>query len=118
MPNNPPSEHALWALYSDYAPSPRDLFFRGEIYITLFQQELDKVSPEMAYKLLQDPDLAWDASDLLVLVEPSPTSRFIPKRRIVTNHVFKLLLQKHQHDQKHVGPVPHLPLLGSGCIMF
>jgi hypothetical protein len=94
---NAPSENELRALYSDYGAPPRKLFSSARcpyFYIVTVQQELDKVSPEMARKLLQDPDIDRDAFDVLVLIEPSPASRFIGKRRIATDHVFELLSQK------------------------
>ena len=65
----------------------------------IVDRELEGITPEALGSLLRSPQASSDTSHLLVLIEPSPTSRFVPRMRVVTTHVFNLFWDRHNLNQ-------------------
>ena len=100
---NPPSEKALWETYIQYAPSARDAFFAAanpDLYARDVRAELAFLTPTSFSTLLLSPN-APETSHKLVLIEPSPTSRYSAQKKIITVHVFNLFWDQHQFNQEH-----------------
>jgi len=98
----PPSERVLWDLHTRYAPSARDIFSRCEEpqhYMDIVNQELENVTPTALRNLLLSPQIHSDTSHLLVLIEPSPTSRSVAQRKVITTYVFNLFWNIHLSNQ-------------------
>jgi len=62
-------------------------------------QEIGRVTPATLSHLLLSADMVSDTSHRLVLIEPSPISRYVPQRRVVTSHVFSLFWDRHIYNQ-------------------
>lgn len=67
-------------------------------YKSLVTDQINRLKPEDLRYALQSPD-SDESSYLIMLIEPSPTSRFLAQKRVISRGVFDLLWDRHVKDR-------------------
>ena len=93
----PHTEHQLLYLHNEFGASPRSLALfasKPEVYEAILRQEIDRMDPNRLQHIFQDPG-SHHSSHHIVIIEPSPTSRFGSVKRVASQHILELLWDKH-----------------------
>jgi hypothetical protein len=93
----PPDKSQLRYLYNEYRVSPRQLTlyaWNPEEFKDLVIAQVQLIRPDNLRYVLQAPD-SDESSHLITRIEPSATSRSLPKKTIASSGAFKLLWHQH-----------------------
>lgn len=92
----PYAEHQLWHLFDTYGASPRALATyarRPELYESAIARQVRAMDPEAFQAALSSP-YSDDHSDLILVIEPSATSRAGSTKTVASQHILEMLWGK------------------------